>query len=324
VKTANAATGLVLHPNSPFRLDLTVWALRRRPENALDRWDDNTTYRRVVNAPGGLVDVAVCQQGTTDAPALQATLRGPAARRASTRRYVTEALNRTLGLTVDLSDFYGRAEHDPVLGPLADRFRGLRPPQFLTPIEAIASAVSCQQLSLTVGIRLLNRLCDRYGRAGPSGAHSFPEAEDLAATSGEELRKLGYSTRKGHVLAALARQVGGGELDFDDLAKHDDDTLRSRLCELDGIGRWSAEYIMLRGFGRLDVFPGDDAGARNKLRRRVSVPEPLDYPSVQRIVGRWHPYAGLAYFHLLLDGLAESGLLTEDPVLPSRTASSVR
>ena len=112
--------------------------------------------------------------------------------------------------------------------------------------------------------------------------------------------------------------------DFDDLAKHDDDALRSRLCELDGIGRWSAEYIMLRGFGRLDVFPGDDAGARNKLRRWVSVPEPLDYPSVQRIVGRWHPYAGLAYFHLLLDGLAESGLLTEVPVLPSRTASSVR
>jgi hypothetical protein len=56
----------------------------------------------------------------------------------------------------------------------------------------------------------------------------------------------------------------------------------------------------------------------------VSVPEPLDYPSVQRIVGRWHPYAGLAYFHLLLYGLAESGLLTEVPVLPSRTASSVR
>jgi DNA-3-methyladenine glycosylase II len=311
-----------LHPGAPFRLDLTVWALRRRPDNALDRWDDNTTYKRVVTAPAGLVDVAVSQKGTADAPALQVTLNGPAAQRASTRRYVTEALNRTLGLMVDLSDFYRGAQHDPLLDPLVDRFRGLRPPQFLTPIEAMASAVSCQQLSLTVGIRLLNRLCDMYGGAGPSGAHSFPEAEDLAATSGEELRKLGYSTRKGHVLAALAHQIASGQLDFEDLAKHDDDALRSRLCELDGIGRWSAEYIMLRGFGRLDVFPGDDVGARNRLRRWVSTPEPLDYPSLQRIVGRWKPYAGLTYFHLLLDGLAESGLLTGDS--PSDAASSVR
>jgi DNA-3-methyladenine glycosylase II len=42
----------------------------------------------------------------------------------------------------------------------------LRPPRFFSLIEAAAAAVSCQQLSLTVGIRLLNRLTDAYGRSG--------------------------------------------------------------------------------------------------------------------------------------------------------------
>ena len=68
--------------------------------------------------------------------------------------------------------------------------------------------------------------------------------------------------------------------------------------------------MLLRGGGRLHVFPGDDVGAQkrlaqwlravaaNGLRRRA--------PSPLRL---WQPYAGLLYFHLLLDGLSQSGVL---------------
>ena len=311
-RNTNTDATFTLHPRPPFRLDLTVWALRRRPDNGVDRWDDNRTYRRVMNTVDGLVDVAVCQVGSGESPELLVTLSGPSARRASTRSEVAEALTRSLGLASDLGAFYRLANTDSLLGPLADRFYGLRPPRFLSLVEAMAAAVSCQQLSLTVGIRLLNRLTQTYGRAGPAGARAFPEAADLAATSGEELRRLGYSTRKGHVLTALARQIDDGSLNFDDLAKLDDHTLLSRFCKLDGLGRWSAEYIMLRGFGRVNVFPGDDVGARNKLASWLGVVPPLDYPTVGGIVERWQPYAGLVYFHLLLDSLANSGWLTPD------------
>ena len=69
---------------------------------------------------------------------------------------------------------------------------------------------------------------------------------------------------------------------------------------------------MLRGFGRVNVFPGDDVGARNKLARWIGVALPLDYPTVGGIVERWQPYAGLVYFHLLLDSLANSGWLNAE------------
>ena len=82
-----------------------------------------------------------------------------------------------------------------------------------------------------------------------------------------------------------------------------------RLTRLRGIGRWTAEYVLLRGLGRLNVFPGDDVGAHNKLRRFFDIDTPLDYDSVKQLVARWHPYAGMVYFHLLLESLSETGLL---------------
>jgi hypothetical protein len=53
---------LIVRPNSPFRLDLTAWALRRRARNKIDRWD-GVTYRRVIAVSGRPTEVAVRQEG---------------------------------------------------------------------------------------------------------------------------------------------------------------------------------------------------------------------------------------------------------------------
>jgi DNA-3-methyladenine glycosylase II len=75
------------------------------------------------------------------------------------------------------------------------------------------------------------------------------------------------------------------------------------LVELRGIGRWTAEYVLLRGLGRLHVFPGDDVGAQSKLKRFLGIDTPLRYDDVRALVARWQPFAGVVYFHLLLDSL---------------------
>lgn len=302
------ATAFALHPVAPFRLDLVTWALRRRPNNSLDCWD-GTSYRRAMDTADGLVEVDVRQTGSGQAPLLMVRLTGSQADLGSAEDQTAEILRRSLGLTIDLSDFYRLAETDSLLSPLVRRFRGLHPPRFQSWMEALANAVSCQQLSLTVGIGLLNRLTDRYGSGSGDGLRAFPTAEDLARAETADLRSLGYSTRKAESLVGLARRLTEGELDLDDLTGEDDATVLAQLCTLRGIGRWSAEYLLLRGFGRLHIFPGDDVGARDKLRRWLSLPEPLDYRSVNRITERWAPYAGLVYFHLLLDSLAPSGWL---------------
>jgi len=72
------------------------------------------------------------------------------------------------------------------------------------------------------------------------------------------------------------------------------------------------------------VLPGDDVGARNNLRRRFGLPEDGGYEAVNRLAKQWWPYAGLVYFHLLLDGLARAGQLAGvgPPTVPNNLAET--
>jgi DNA-3-methyladenine glycosylase II len=64
-----------LQARPPFRLDLTVWALRRRPDNAVDAWD-GCTYRRSLRVESGVIELAAVQAGTAAAPRLEVTVAG--------------------------------------------------------------------------------------------------------------------------------------------------------------------------------------------------------------------------------------------------------
>ncbi len=305
-------TTFALHPVPPFRLGLTVWTLRRRPDNLVDRWDGQT-YRRVLAQGDEAVEMAVTQSGAPDAPRLHITLTG-ARLTPETEVAARAVLARTLGTEIDLSAFYRFAEADATLGPLARRFRGVKPPRFPTVFEALANAIACQQITLTQGIRLLNRLAQTYGRGtestgGALSASAFPRSQDLAERGPEALKALGFSLHKGRALVEIARATVRGELDLEGLNDLDNAAALARLLPLWGVGRWTAEYVLLRGLGRYQVFPGDDVGARGNLRRWLNLPEPLDYAGVAQALAGWQGYGGLIYFHLLLDRLAAAGAL---------------
>ncbi len=300
-----------LKPISPFRLDLTVWTLRRRPENVVDRWDGKT-YRRVLPLLAGPVEVAVTQTGLPEMPQLRVAVGGAALGR-EMKRVVTAALERLLAFRTDIAAFYPLASRDAALRSLAQRFRGMKPPRFATVFESVITAIASQQVTRTVGVLLLNRLATSYGAAvfkGNTAAHAFPRAEDLATLHPSDLRQLGFSRQKGRAMIELAKSITAEGLDLEQLAELPDEEAIERLCDLRGVGRWSAEYVLLRGLGRTQVFPGDDVGARKNLERWLNLVKPLDYEAVHRTLERWHPYDGLVYFHLLLDRLAEAGYLT--------------
>jgi DNA-3-methyladenine glycosylase II len=296
----------------PFRLDLSVWALRRRPGNRVDRWDGNT-YRRTMRIASTFADVAVVQLGPPEAPRLDVTVSTEkAVGRERARSEATTTLRGMFGLDADLQGFYRSAARDPHVRALAERFRGLKPPRFPSLFEGLVNAIACQQLTLTVGIELLNRLSETFGPPAPqggTGTHAFPEPRDLASAAPDALRVLGFSRRKSEAIVDLAQRVERGSVCLEQLPSLGDAEAIAVLCELRGIGRWSAEYLLLRGLGRLEVFPGDDVGARNNLRRRLGIDEPLGYDEVRRITKRWDPYAGIVYFHFLLAGIEASGWL---------------
>jgi DNA-3-methyladenine glycosylase II len=299
-----------LDPLAPFSLDLTAWALRRRSHNEVDRWGA-AGYQRVITVEDRPVAVSVTQDGGLDSPRLSVQLAGrPIDQRVEVLVY--GALRKLLGLTVDLTEFAAMAKQDALLGPLAGRLRGLKPPRFPTVFEALVNAVACQQLSLTVGIHLLNRITAAYGspvEQSPQGPRAFPTPEQLAALEPADLQHHGFSLTKGRTIVDTARAIVVGDLDLGALERLDDRAAIERLESLRGVGRWSAEYVLLRGLGRLHVFPGDDVGAHNKLRRFFDMESKLDHAAVGELVARWHPYQGMVYFHLLLQALFEDGVV---------------
>jgi len=198
------------------------------------------------------------------------------------------------------------AASERTLGELAEAFEGLKPPRFPTVFETLVNAFACQQVTLSLGVLLLNRLAEIYGVrvAGSRGpAFAFPSAHNLTACEPDELRSLGFSRQKARAIIELARAVDDGLLDLAELEQMDDAAAVERLCAIRGVGRWTAEYVLLRGLGRLHVFPGDDVGARNNLQRWLGLLEPLDYRGVRRVLAKCEPYQGLIYLHLLLRAL---------------------
>jgi DNA-3-methyladenine glycosylase II len=260
---------------------------------------------------GRPVETAVVQQGKPDGPELSITATGLQLS-SGTGSTLAALLERMLGIRMDVSGFYRLAQNDTQLEYLASQFRGLKPPRFPTLFEALVNGIACQQVSLTQGIRLLNKLvtaCGKTVEGQEAIAYAFPQPEDIAGLEPDAFRKLGFSRQKARAMQELAHKVTDDHVDLEEITTLNDEDALSRLCELRGVGRWTAEYVLLRGMGRLHIFPGDDAGARNKLRNWLGVEEKLDYKGVNSIIARWNPYGGFIYFHLLLNDLAQKGEL---------------
>jgi DNA-3-methyladenine glycosylase II len=299
-----------IEPSAPFRLDLTAWALRRNARNSVDRWS-TSTYERVLFLDGGPVAVSVTQVAGPDTPRLSVVLSGRQIDQ-PTEELVRGTLDRLVGLSVDLSPFASMAAPDPLLGPLAARLRGLKPPRFPTVFEALVNGIACQQLSLAVGIELLNRLAADRGEAvsdRPDGPRAFPDPGTLAPLQTDDIKRHGFSTTKARTIIEVAQAIVADRLDLEALHALEDGAVMKRLTGLRGVGRWTAEYVLLRGLGRLHIFPGDDVGAHNKLRHLFGIDTALDYDAVHRLMARWQPYAGVVYFHLLLDSLSRAGVV---------------
>jgi DNA-3-methyladenine glycosylase II len=302
-------TQMTLSTASPFRLDLTSWALRRREKNAVDRWD-GSRYTRVIAVDSSPVRLTVTQETTGAEPVLIVSLHPGAGDQL--REDTGLLVQKILGLTVDLQPFYVLARDNELLRPLVEQFSGVRPPRFPSVFEALVNSIACQQVTLDLGILLLNRLSERFGPAvNDHGTvqHGFPGPADLAEATEEALRQLGFSHQKARAIRELAADVVADRLDLASLDSMTNREAVDYLSTIRGIGRWSAEYVLLRGLGRLDTFPGDDVGAQNNLQRLFHLVDKPNYEQIRDLTSPWHPYEGLVYFHLLLEKLQTKGVL---------------
>jgi DNA-3-methyladenine glycosylase II len=159
---------------------------------------------------------------------------------------------------------------------------------------------------------LLNRLSERFGVGLVDQGvtqRAFPTPAALAEASEETVRQLGFSQQKALAIKKLATDIADTRLDLASLEDMTNKEATEYLSTIRGIGRWSAEYVLLRGLGRLDTFPGDDIGAQNNLQRLFHLADRPNYEEISQLTSQWRPYEGVVYFHLLLEKLHVKGIL---------------
>lgn len=298
----------------PFRLDLTVWVLRRREKNTIDCWDGQQYSRIFVLHDIPIKLTAVQGPITPDKERLQVLI-GLQSHKPLTLEQQADTqtiAQKMLGLAVDVQPFQALAAKSPELKPLAEQFDGVRPPRFPTIFEALVNAIACQQVSLDAGISLLNRFTETYGLKftdNTNTAYAFPRPEDVLNIPEGDLKQLGFSYQKARAIKEAAFTIANDDLELGQLELASNEEAMEYLQSIHGIGRWSAEYVLLRGLGRLDMFPGDDVGGQNNIQKLLGLETRPDYEQLKNLTAAWRPYAGFVYFHLLLGKLHSKNVL---------------
>ena len=186
---------------------------------------------------------------------------------------------------------------DPVIAALIDANRDFDPEAWLAQLPkmdgfgVLIFQVIGQQLSVAVTRTMLGRLMDRFdGR--------LPSPEQLLAADPEVVRSAGLSHRKVQTLRALAERFVDGRLDPDELQRLSDEEVVTRLTEVPGVGRWTAEGFLAIALHREDVVLPGDLALRKAIQRVYGLDHLPSQAEVLAIAEPWRPYRSLAVNYL--------------------------
>jgi DNA-3-methyladenine glycosylase II len=286
-------------PLRPYALALTAARLSAFPE-IVDRFDGRT-YRRLlyVGRSPGLLEVD--QRGSPNRAILEVRLTGRAAASKKARASATRVLESVLGISSDVRPFYLKFRNDPLLGPLIRDFRGLRVAGRSSVWETLVQIVVSQQINLKFAHSILCELARELGRRARFDGElyfAFPSPARFSRLSESELRGFRLSRGKASTLLRLARAFQSGYLSEKKLETMTDDETIGLLTSIKGVGRWTAEFTLLRGLSRFDVFPGGDLGVVKHLAQGLlGHAVPAQERDMREFAEKWRPYRGLALIY---------------------------
>lgn len=210
--------------------------------------------------------------------------------------------HRFLGLDQPVAQFEAAWHGHPVLGPLIAACPGLRIPQAAMPFEALSWAVTGQQISLAAAITLRSRLIEACGRSS-GNLGCFPDAAALIGLSTTRLADAGFSRRKAETLREIAARVLDGDLPLDDwwATSAPPNMIRERLLAIRGIGPWTADYTLMRGFGHPDASLHGDVAVRRGLQTSLGLiekPAPADTQDWLHAFAPWRTFVAAHLWRL--------------------------
>ncbi|WP_334075802.1 MULTISPECIES: DNA-3-methyladenine glycosylase 2 family protein [Paenibacillus] len=183
-------------------------------------------------------------------------------------------------------DYLKRA--DPVLGEAIARLG--RPERPVNPdlFTALVHAIIGQLISTKAVNTIWGRMQERFGGISPAS---------LASRSADEIQGCGMTMKKAICIWEIARKAAEGELDFSGFSRLGDEEVILELMRLKGVGRWTAEMLLLHSLERPDVVSWGDLAIRRGMMRLYGLTS-LTKPQFDAYRARYSPYGSVASIYL--------------------------
>lgn len=278
-----------------FARSISFW--RRSTGELCEQWADGV-YRRVLMRNDIPTVLSLIDVGRVDAPAVAVELDGIPVTPDELAE-LDPIVRRLLGDDLDLGAFYSAVADDSTFAAVTRQLYGVRAPR--SPLwETLCWTICGQQISVPFAYMLKERLVRRYGDAHDVAGrtlHRFPTPERLALIDPAELMEMQFSRNKASFIIQLAQQLGAGAFDLERIAALPTEEAINYLITFRGIGRWTAEFVLLRSLGRPDALPANDAGVRQGITALYG--QRLPDPELRAFAQRWSGWSGMVAMYLL-------------------------
>ncbi len=245
---------------------------------------EHGTYRRSISLNGSDGYFEVSLDKDNDALAVRVEFGDP-----RSLFFIIERIRAMFDLNADWAAIVPSLRADPVLGRRVEAKPGLRVPGSWSGFELATRAVLGQQISVKGATTLAGRIVRAFGQPISSGnnlTHLFPTPETLAEA---DLTRVGLTKGRAATIRALAQAVGRKQINFEGIL--DSDEFLQHLCEIPGIGAWTAQYVAMRALGEPDAFPSGDVGLLHALSLR-------SHRELEQRAEAWRPWRAYAVMYL--------------------------
>ncbi len=304
-----------LHPTSPYSFPLALSYLATSPSSVLEEVDlDAGVCRRALRVDGADILLTLSDMGSVAAPRIALDVSADSITPTLMDAAVAHA-KRVFLLDVDPSPFFAMAERDPVLDTLVRDLPGIRPLLVADPYEALIFAIVGQQVNIAFARRMKLALLEQFGRRVRFGGREMlllPEPERIAELDPADLLALQFSRQKANYLIELSRLIARGELDLWAIGELPFEEGVKELVRHRGIGRWTAEYVLMRGLGERDCIPAGDLGLRKIIGLAYGLDHTASEAEVRELAESWAGWRGWAAFLWWLE-LQTNGLTRYAP-----------
>lgn len=202
------------------------------------------------------VAIRVTSSGTIAAPNLSLEVRMDTPITTELQASIVDRIGFYLSLDDDLRAFYELGQNDHAFAPVIELLYGYHQVKFPTPFECASWAILSQRTPMAVARRAKQALAAAFGRSiviDGTEHWPFPEPATLAATTVAEIANVAHHERKAAHLHATTTAFAEADEAF--LRHGPLDEVRAWLLGINGIGPWSASFILIRGLGRMNQSP---------------------------------------------------------------------